>query len=595
MTEALLRLLLAAPAGEGPSALQRAVDASGILADVERVSHADALPTRLASGDYDCAVIDTGLLDGPPLHLLTRLRQEGITTPLVLVVEEMDATLGRALLLAGAHDCLTRAELASPRFAVSLLNAERAITPRPSSGADRRHPDPRLLRDATTGLPNRALFLDRLERALSLAERENRTMALLLLDINQFSAVNRTLGFGIGDRLLKVTGERLAAALRYSDSVCRIGDDEFAALLPTGGSFPGAVTAANRLLDAMSQPFVLGEHPFFITAAVGVALHPQHGTDAEQLLGCAESALKHAKRNATGFAIYAGEDDPDPTRQLALTQDLRQALTTDELVVHYQPKISLATGHICGVEALVRWQHPTAGLIYPDDFIPLAEQIGVIDRVTLRVLDVVMQQVRHWRDEGLDLPASVNLSALSLHGDEIAVQIETLLKKWQLPPDRLVLEITESAIIADVTRASATLARLHALGVRLSIDDFGTGYTSLAYLRRLPVSEIKIDKSFVIGMLTESDDAVIVRTIVELGRSLGLRVVAEGVENTATLDALRGLRCDEAQGYLMSRPLDAAALGDWLAASPWGTAAPAQGEDPEPGIAAVLPKRRNPR
>lgn len=571
MKEALLKVLLAAPPTEGPSDLQRALDLSGLPAEVERVGHADAVPARLAAGDHDCAVVDARLLDGTPLALIARLREEGITTPLILVVEEMDTAAGSALLLAGAHDCLTRVELATPRFAVSLLNAERARAPRATPAVMPGPPDPRLLRDPTTGLPNRALFLDRLERALSLATREGRTMALLLLDINQFSAVNRTMGFGIGDRLLRVTGERLQAALRYSDSLCRIGDDEFAALLPTGGSFPGAVTAANRLLDAMSQPFVMGEHPFFITAAVGVALHPQHGTDAETILGCAESALKHAKRNATGFAIYAGEDDPDPTRQLALTQDLRHALSNRELVVHYQPKIDLALGRVSGVEALVRWQHPRHGLIYPDGFIPLAEQIGVIDRMTLFVLDEAAAQIGRWREAGRELSVSVNLSALSLHDEQIALQIEEALAKWRLPPENLVLEITESAIIANVDRARATLTRLHDLGVRLSIDDFGTGYTSLAYLRRLPVSEIKIDKSFVIGMLTESDDAVIVRTIVELGRSLGLRVVAEGVENASTLDALKRLRCDEVQGYLVSRPLEAEALDAWLARSPWSS------------------------
>jgi EAL domain-containing protein (putative c-di-GMP-specific phosphodiesterase class I) len=320
----------------------------------------------------------------------------------------------------------------------------------------------------------------------------------------------------------------------------------------------------------MNRVFVIDDHRFTIASAIGVALFPLHANDADELVRCAETALRAAKRDGTGCAVYAGDDCADHSKHLSLAHDLRQAISGDQLVLHYQPKIDMQTGYISGVEALVRWRHPLQGLLFPDTFIPVAEQIGVIESLTRWVLNAALEQSARWLEQGRDISVSVNLSALSLHNHEIGDTVEALLKTWQVPANRLVLEITESAIISHLARASETLGRLHALGVRISIDDFGTGYTSLAYLRRLPVNELKIDKSFVMNMMRVNDDAVIVRTIIELAHNLGLQVVAEGVEDAETWHALRQLGCNIAQGYHMSRPIDPAALETWFDESSWG-------------------------
>ncbi len=573
MNERRLRLLVAEPLSVRAVA-QRLVPANiAATIDIDHAADAATLRARLTTEPFDCAVVDLALAGLDPIELLAALRAEDIATPIVLILDPLDDTRYRTLVDAGAFDCLSRCEAGSERLGFSVWNAARRS--RPPVAAP-------VLHDATTGLPNRTLFFDRMERALALAEREGRPMALLLLDLNQFSAVNRAHGFAVGDRLLHLTGARLLRALRHSDSVCRIGDDEFAALLPTGGGFPGAVTTANRLLEAMGEPFAIPPHNFVMTSTIGVALYPQHGANADGLMSCAETALAQAKHDGSGFAVYAGPNIPDPDLRARLTQDMRHALLGDELVLYYQPKIDLADGRVSGVEALARWIHPRLGLVYPDSFISIAEQIGCIDRLTSWVLDAALQQAQRWRRSGLELSVSVNLSAATLHNDDMAEQVEALLAKWQVPAGKLVLEITETAIIADFARARTTLQRLHALGVQLSVDDFGTGYTSLAYLRKLSVSELKIDKSFVLNMLSESDDTVIVRTMIELGRSLGLRVVAEGVEDAATLKELRRLGCHEAQGYYMSRPVDVYGLNRWLAESPWGTGRPTKTDPTQP-------------
>ena len=563
-------LLAGSPVSSLGSVKQGLADA-GVELELDTVGGNHDMRTALGGNGYDCALIDIAMPAFDGAATIAALRDDGVDTPIVMITDGGDTGRSRELLDAGAADCLARGELTGERLCLSLLSAVRAHRALRQLSDSERELANRLLHDELTQLPNRALFFDRTERALALAQRENRPMAMLLLDLNQFSTINQSLGHGVGDRLLAEAGARLFKALRNSDSIARIGDDEFAALLPTGGNLTGAVTAASKLLDVINRPFLINDHRFTISCAVGIALSPLHGMTADKLLACAESAVRIAKRDAVGFAVYSGDDGQDHGRQLSLAHDLREAIKEQQqLLLHYQPKIDMRTGRICGAEALVRWQHPTQGLIYPDNFIPLAEQIGVIEGLTRWVLNAALQQTQVWHSLGLDLSVSVNLSALSLHNQELGDTVERLLTKWRVPPESLVLEITESAIIADVVRASETLNRLHRLGVRLSIDDFGTGYTSLAYLRKLPVSELKIDKSFVMNMRTVNDDSVIVRTIVELGRSLGLQVVAEGVEDAETWDALAALGCDIAQGYHMSRPVDPVAFARWLADAPWG-------------------------
>ena len=352
------------------------------------------------------------------------------------------------------------------------------------------------------------------------------------------------------------------------------------------------MTTAGKVLDCMEQSFDIGQQAISIGTSIGIAVHPAHGNSSEELLRHAQAAMRGAKQNGSTFQVYAADDDDDGSEALSLANGLRQAIDNDELQVYFQPKIDLRRSRVCGMEALLRWRHPERGMIYPDVFIPLAEQTGLIEPLTRWVMNAALKDSDQWRRGGLDFPISVNLSAKTLHNLDFPDSVKTLLEKWQLPASNLILEITESAIIADVTRATETVTRLHAMGVTISIDDFGTGYTSFSYIRRLPVTEIKIDKSYVLNMVKTADDRVIVGTLIELGHNLGLQVVAEGVEDAPTLDLLAKLGCDIGQGYYMSPPRDAQSIDAWLTDSEWGTSragtarVPPQSPESRPASAA---------
>jgi diguanylate cyclase (GGDEF)-like protein/PAS domain S-box-containing protein len=422
--------------------------------------------------------------------------------------------------------------------------------------------------DQLTGLPNRALLHDRTQQALRLAGRQGLTAALLLLDLDRFKEVNDTLGHHHGDLLLQQVAARLLATLRDSDTVARLGGDEFAVLLPQIASVQEATAVADRLSAAIEAPFTVDGLILDVDASFGVAVYPDHATDASQLLQRADVAMYAAKATHVGYTIYDPSLDQHNPRRLGLLGQLRRALAAGELVVHYQPKAEVRSGRILGVEALVRWQHPEHGLLGPGEFIPLAETTGLIRPLTAYVLDAALRQCRAWRDAGRELSVAVNLSTRCLLDLALPDQITALLEDTAMDPDRLVLEITESAIMSDPTRALEILDRLHALGVQLAIDDFGTGYSSMAYLKSLPVDELKVDRSFVKHLRDNQSDAVIVRSTVDLGHNLGLRVVAEGVEDEATLKELAALGCDSVQGYYLAKPMPAAELGAWLATRP---------------------------
>jgi diguanylate cyclase (GGDEF)-like protein len=422
------------------------------------------------------------------------------------------------------------------------------------------------LHDALTNLPNRTLFHDRVGQALAVARREHIPSAVMIMDLDRFKEVNDTLGHASGDELLKQAGVRLRAALRESDTVARLGGDEFGVLLPKVVDSAAAASVARKLRKALEEPFTIHGLALQIEASVGIALYPEHGDDVHSLLQRADVAMYVAKEQPGGCEIYARErDDYSPDRLTMLTE-LRRAIDQGELVLHYQPKAELRSGDVHGVEALVRWSHPVRGLVPPDEFIPLAQKTGVIVPLTFFVLNEGLRQCRTWQLEGLDLCVGVNLSARNLLDVHLPDTVGELLGRWEVPPSLLELEITESTILADPVRAMHVLSRLSGMGVRLAIDDFGTGYSSLAYLKRLPVDELKIDKSFVQGMEEDENDAVIVRSTIDLGRNLGLRVVAEGVESAEAWRQLVSLGCDVAQGYYLSRPVPAAELAAWLRA-----------------------------
>jgi diguanylate cyclase len=419
------------------------------------------------------------------------------------------------------------------------------------------------LHDPLTGLPNRELFGDRVEQAIRASDRGLQPASLLLLDLDRFKDVNDTLGHHHGDLLLGEVAARLAGTLRAVDTVARLGGDEFAVLLPDATA-DGAAAVAQKVRTALHQPLTLDGLGLDLDASIGIAVYPDHGGDAAELLQHADVAMYTAKQTHAGFVVYDPAVDQHSPKRLALLGGLRRALERDELVLHYQPKADLHTGNVLGAEALVRWQHPAHGLLGPGEFVPLAERTGLIHPLTRWVLDAALRQAAEWRRAGHHLSMSVNVSTRSLLDREFPDQVADRLTAWQVPATSLVLEVTESAVMADPALALEILGRLHALGVGLALDDFGTGYSSMAYLKALPVDELKVDRSFVGQMATSNSDAVIVRSTIDLGHNLGLHVVAEGVENQATWEELAALGCDTAQGYHLGRPMPAAELEQWL-------------------------------
>jgi diguanylate cyclase (GGDEF)-like protein/PAS domain S-box-containing protein len=420
------------------------------------------------------------------------------------------------------------------------------------------------MHDALTGLPNRSLFRDRIQRAVLTAKREEGRVAVLMMDLDRFKEINDSLGHYTGDALLREIANRLRTVLRESDTVARLGGDEFGLLLPAYAEPADVVRVIERIREALEEPVVLQDLPLAIEASIGVALFPDDGENVDTLLQRADVAMYMAKRENSGYSFYdVNADDYDPTR-LTLVAELRRAIEEHELVLYYQPKAVLATGEVRSVEALLRWNHPDRGLVMPDDFIPVAQQTGLIKPLTLYVVDEALRQCAAWQEEGLTLSIAVNLSMRNLLDVEFPAQVARLLATWGIDPGLLEFEITESTMVADPIRTKLILDRLSSMGIRLSIDDFGTGYSSLAYLKRLPVNEIKIDRSFVMNMAVNEDDAAIVRSTIDLGRNLDLEVVAEGVETAEVWDELSALGCASAQGYYLSRPVPPDDLRAWL-------------------------------
>jgi len=420
------------------------------------------------------------------------------------------------------------------------------------------------LHDDLTNLPNRVLLHDRIHQSILGIEREKSLVAVMLMDLDRFKEVNDTLGHHSGDLLLQQIGPRLRSILRESDTVARLGGDEFAILLPNVLDRPAAVQVADKIKRALDLPFEIQGLKLNIEASIGISFAPDHGRDVDTLIQRADVAMYVAKGSGSGYAIYTPEQDRHSPNRLVLVGQVRQAMEDQEISLYYQPKADLITGQVRGVEALVRWNHPERGLLMPDEFIPLTENTGLIEPLTLYLIETAVRQCRVWRDAGVDLVVSVNVSARSLLDHELPDQIEAVLQKWNVPPGSLRLEITESTIMEDPVRALAVLDGLHRREIGLALDDFGTGYSSLSYLKRLPVDELKIDKSFVTNMHIDDDDAVIVRSTIDLGRNLGLEVVAEGVETKEHWDQLTELGCATAQGYYLSRPIAAGEFMQWL-------------------------------
>ena len=454
----------------------------------------------------------------------------------------------------------------SPWLVPLLLLPIEAIHRSAQLAADREQES---LHDGLTGLPNRALFRLRVQRACEDSRRTGRPFAVMLLDLDHFKEINDTLGHHVGDDLLRVVASRLSSCVRPGDTVARLGGDEFVVLVTDLAAdtdpAPLASSLAARLLEGLVEPFLVEDVRLEIGASLGVALHPAHGDHVDLLLQRADIALYGAKVERGRAKLYEAADDVHTPERLTLAAELREGMERGELFLQHQPQVDVRTGTVLGFESLVRWRHPERGVVMPDEFLPVVENTGLITPLTLTVLDLALGAVAQWRARGHDVTVAVNLSVRHLTDLGLPTQVADALRKHDVPPSALVLEVTETLIMSDPVRATEVLKLLRELGVALAVDDYGTGYSSLAYLRRLDVHELKIDRSFVRHITVDEGHATIVRSTIEMGRNLGLRLVAEGVEDEQTLQLLRGWGCGVAQGYHLSRPLDLDAVLPWLA------------------------------
>jgi diguanylate cyclase (GGDEF)-like protein/PAS domain S-box-containing protein len=417
--------------------------------------------------------------------------------------------------------------------------------------------------DTLTGLPNRALLRHQIERTIATAKSAETSAALLLLDLDRFKEINDTFGHHYGDIVLQQLNPRLRRVVRKLDVVARLGGDEFGILLPEAQE-AGATAVAEKILEALREPILVDGHRFDVGASIGIALFPEHAQDVTTLLQCADVAMYAAKRAHAGHLVYSARQSGYNPRRLRLIAELRDGLEADQLLLQYQPKIDLGTMRAAGAEALIRWHHPHEGLLAPSQFIGLAEQTGLIRPLGMWALKKALSQCAAWHKSGLNLDIAVNLPAASLQDEHVIETILRAVEQSDLMPSWLTVEITESAMMADPTSARDILGCLHGMGVKISIDDFGTGYSSLAYLKELPVDEVKVDRSFVKDMLINEHDTNIVRSVIDLGHNLGLLVVAEGVEDRQTLDLLAAMGCDLAQGFYFASPMSSNELARWL-------------------------------
>jgi diguanylate cyclase (GGDEF)-like protein len=554
-----LRLLLIEDSSDDAALVVRALTRGGYTVVCERVDTPAAMTASLDRQSWDIVIADYAMPGFTGVEALDLLRQRGADMPFIFVSGTIGEDVAVAAMRTGAHDYIMKGNLARLTPAVERELRDAGVR------RERRRVEQRLAylayHDPLTDLPNRLLLHDRLEQATRVAHRENTTFALLLLDLNGFKEINDTLGHHAGDRVLQCVASRVRATLREADTVARLGGDEFAVVLPVT-DVNGALLAAQKLLNEIEQPCIVDHRSLSVRASLGIACFPEHGSSADTLLQRADVAMYVAKGDHVGIAVYAADRDRHTHRRLTLISELRNGLDENQFFLDYQPILHLATNVVTGVEALVRWKHPQQGRVLPGDFIHLAEQTGLINPLTTIVLETA---IREWSLPPTAPPmnVSVNLSPRTLQDRDLPRRIADMLAVYDVPASSLALEITENIIMSDPARSMDCLTRLHGMGVRIVIDDFGTGYSSLSYLRRLPVDELKIDHSFVAGLMAGQDD-VIVRSTIDLAHNLGLTVVAEGVETEEVQARLLTLGCDAAQGTFISPPLRAPLVREWL-------------------------------
>ena len=539
--------------------VRRAMEQSGLNYDLtEAVDGAGAL-VACAAQKFDCVFLDYRLPDyDGDIIFAEMVAEHDSQAAVIFLTGENDEKLAQKMMGSGAVDYLTKAEISGTvlRRAVQYASARHNFHKQLAEMA-------RI--DVLTGLPNRSVFESVLTKAIAQAGRAQNMVAVTLLDLDNFKDVNDTLGHAAGDQLLKMMSERLSARGRVTDTVIRLGGDEFAIIAPNINDAQGASRHAQKIIDALAEPFEGEDQKLFMSCSAGIALAPMDGTDPTQLLKCADMALYRAKAEGRGrFHFFDEKMNTAGQDQRALESDLRQAVAKNEFELFYQPKVDIRTGQVLGTESLIRWNQPERGLIPPNDFIPAAEKCHLIVEIGDWVLRETCRQHVAWRDAGIPpLNCSINLSPHQLKDTQIIASVDRALKQSGLEDGCLEIEITESAILDNIKSISELLGMLRMRGVSVSIDDFGTGYSSLTHLKQLPVDTLKIDRSFVSNLPGDEGDAAITSATISLGKTFGLKVIAEGVEDQEQLDFLRREGCDQAQGYYLSRPMPAAEFPSW--------------------------------
>lgn len=562
-----LRVLVIEDSEDDTLLLIRELQRGGYDPAYQRVETSDSMIDALSDRSWDIIFADYTMPHFNGVNALQLLQEREIDIPLIFVSGTIGEDTAVMAMKAGAQDYIMKdnKKRLVPAVQRELRQAERR---RQHKNAEEKI---RYMAyyDSLTRLPNRHLLMDRVQQAVLYGNRNKTTVALMVIDLNRFKEINDTLGHHRGDIVLQQVGERLQQTLRKSDTVAYLGGDEFAVLLQPGN--PGnTILVAEKIIKSLQPPIIIGDLPITIEASIGIAYYPDHGKSVESLLQHADVAMYLAKETGAGYSIYSAEQDQHTPRRLLLMTELRKAIEQDQLFLQYQPKVQLQTGRTVGAEALVRWQHPDYGIIPPDQFIGLAEKTELIKPLTRWVLEKVQHEFTALWNDGVKMPVSVNLSTRNLHDPILPEQFSEILRSSGTSPECIEVEITESAIMIDPLRAREAMDILKTMGIRFAIDDYGTGYASLAYLKNLPVDEIKIDKYFVMNMTQDTTDAVIIRSTIDMAHNLGLTVIAEGVEDQGTWDSLMALGCDAAQGYFMSPPLSAPEFMNWLGTSPNG-------------------------
>ncbi len=533
----------------------------------ERVETAGRMNAELTRRQWDCIIADYRLPQFSGMAALSLLKQSGLDIPFIIISGFIGEEMAVSAMKSGADDYITKNDLT--RLPVAIEREITAAMVRKERRQARDKLEFLASHNPLTGLLNRGIYMARLTQAMDKAKRAMNSAAIMVIDLNRFRDVNDAVGHLNGNALLQQIAARLQETLNAADTVAHLGEDKFGVILYPA-NLKDATWVADQIRQALQKPFEIAAIPMHVEVNIGIAGYPDHGEEVYELLQRVEEAMVAAQETGSGYFVYTPDrDDQHSTRQLALLGELQRGIETDQLVLHYQPKVDRKTFKIVAVEALVRWQHPEHGLLEPGQFLPVAEKTGLIKPLAFWTIHAAIEQCARWQTVGLEIDIVINLSAQNLHDEEIITKISEALTANRIAPERLRLDFTESAIMSDLARAEERLNRLSKMGIGISLDGFGTGYSALPYLKKLPVDEVKVDRSFIIGMMDNEKDYVLAYSLIELGRNLGLTTVAEGVENEAIFKRLADFGCDLVQGGYISWPLPADQVIGWISESPY--------------------------